>query len=476
MKIFELQNQFKNKKLSPVELTQDLIKVAKKNENNSFISITEETALQEAQKAETLILSGKGTFLTGIPYSLKDLFITKDIRTTAGSKMLFNYIPPYEGFVSKALKDHGGILIGKVGCDEFGMGSTNEYTPFGPVTNPYNKKLVAGGSSGGSAASVAEGAVVYSIGTDTGGSVRLPANFCSLYGLKPSYGRVSRYGQIAYASSLDQASPMANSVLDLACIMEALTEKDHRDSTNVPNKKMNDIVKRVQKISKDHLKNKIIAYSEELINGCDDAVKNHLYDQLTKLEKSGAKLKKVELPHLKYSVSVYYIIATSEASANLARYDGIHFGFSSDQAKNLIDTYTQSRTKGFGSEVKRRILLGTFSLSSGYQDEYFAKACKIRRLIYNDFQNVLKDADVFFSPVCASTAFEMGIKEEDSLKMYMNDLYTLPVNLAGLPGLAIPSGKIGSSPTGYQLIGNTFKDEELLELGRAIELLNEEAK
>lgn len=471
MNIYESHNLLKSKKISATELTKEALTKAETSKTNSIITLTSDLALTLAKEADKEISSkGPKGWLHGVPFTLKDLFITKNIRTTAGSKILFNYIPPYEGYISKSLNDAGGILIGKVSCDEFGMGSTNENTPFGAVKNPHDVNHVAGGSSGGSAASVAEGSSAFSMGTDTGGSIRLPANFCGLVGFKPTYGRVSRYGQIAYGSSLDQAGPVARNVLDVGCVMESITQKDPLDVTNVPNKTMK-IVGALEKSTGKDLKGKVIAYSKEFIEACDSDVKSSLYGALKVFESSGAILKETSFAHFKYSVAAYYLIATSEASTNLARYDGIHFGFRDKSMKgNLEQTYIRSRTEGFGEEVRKRIILGTFSLSSGYQDQYFAKACKVRRKIYQDFQDAFSQADAIFSPVCASLAFKQGEGKQDPLKMYMNDLYTIPVNLAGLPGLALPFGKHGNLPTGFQLIGKSFQDEELLKLGRAFEL------
>ncbi len=471
MNIYDSHNLLKQKKISSVELVNQALKNAKESKTNAYITLTSDMALIQAEQADKEIASkGPKSWLHGIPFSLKDLFVTKNIRTTAGSHILFNYVPPYDGFVSKQLAGAGGVLVGKVGCDEFGMGSANENTPFGVVSNPHDHSHVAGGSSGGSAAAVAEASCAYSIGTDTGGSIRLPANFCGLVGFKPTYGRVSRYGQIAYASSLDQAGPVTRTVMDAACVMESLTDKDPLDVTNVPGKKMN-IVEELAKVDTSYLKGKVVAYSKEFIENCDENVKSSLYEALKLLEKSGARLVDTTFPNFKYSVAAYYLIATSEASTNLARYDGIHFGFRDRSMKgNLEQTYVRSRTIGFGEEVRKRIILGTFSLSAGYQDQYFAKACRVRRKIYEDFQAAFSKADVIFAPVCASLAFKQGDSKQDPLKMYMNDLYTIPVNLAGLPGLALPFGKHGKLPTGFQLIGKAFADEELLKIGRAFEL------
>ncbi len=459
--VYEIHKSLKEKKISSKEITKEHLKVALENKNNSFVSVLEELALNLADKADEKISKNDWTSpLQGIPYSLKDLFITKDIRTTAGSKILYNYVPPYDGATSKNLSNSGAVLIGKVGCDEFGMGSSNENTAFGEVAHPLHKDFLPGGSSGGSAVSVLENSSAFSVGTDTGGSVRLPANFCGLVGYKPTYGRVSRYGQIAYGSSLDQAAPFAHSPIDIAMIMDELTYNDPKDSTQAPIGAMNSYNKIQNDKSSMDL---VIGFDPEMIDACREDVKSNLKESIELLKKNGVKFKEVNLPHLKYSIAVYYVIATSEASSNLARFDGIHYGFSNRQTKDLEETYKASRSEGFGDEVKRRILLGTFCLSSGYADEYYKNACKVRRLIYNDFQNVYKECDYFFSPVCATTAFKKD-DNFDPLQMYMNDLYTIPVNLAGLPSMALPFGKssMNNLPTGFQLIGNSFSDEKLI--------------
>lgn len=472
--IYSWHLKLKNKEVSCSELVQENIKNLQKASSNSVISDLSAQALDLA-KVESKVIEqdGPSSILHGIPYTLKDLFVTKAIRTTAGSKMLYNYCPPYDGYVSQSLKKSGGILVAKVSCDEFGMGSTNESTPYGVVTNPLNSKHVAGGSSGGSAAAIAEGIGAYSIGTDTGGSARLPANFCGLVGFKPSYGMVSRFGQIAYASSLDQASPMAQSVLDIACVMDSFHEDDRRDSTLAKVAKGH-FVEKLLKITPAYLKGKKIGVAQEFIEACDPLVKEQLLKALDLLKKSGCEVVDVDLKHLKYSVSTYYIIATCEASSNLARYDGIHYGARISAHGDLAESYKASRGFGFGEEVKKRIMLGTFALSSGYYDAYYTKACKVRRLIKNDFDEAFKKCDVIFSPVCSSTAFSLGSSLKDPIKMYMNDLYTIPVNLAGLPALALPFG-LGENalPTGPQFIGKYLNDDELLALGRAFELASQ---
>ncbi len=456
--IYDSHLALKDKKISATELCNEYLKVAKENPNNTFITLTEDYALNKAQEIDK---SGIKNHLDGIPFSLKDLFITKNIRTTAGSKMLYNYIPPYEGTTSSNLQNAGAVLVGKVGCDEFGMGSSNENTPFGPVNLPLNKDYLPGGSSGASAVSVLEKSSLFSIGTDTGGSVRLPANFCGLFGYKPTYGRVSRYGQIAYASSLDQASPFARTPLDIAIIMDAMTKNDEKDSTQAPIGAMSSTSKILN--NKDKSLSLVIGIDRSMIENCREDVRENLNQSIKELEKNGVKFKDITLPHLKYSVAVYYVIATSEASSNLARFDGVHFGFSSTEGHDLENSYALSRSLGFHEEVKRRVLLGTFCLSSGYSDEYYSHACKVRRLIYDDFQKAFNECDYVYSPVCATTSFK---KDElmTPLQMYMNDLYTIPVNLAGLPSMALPYGSssLNSLPTGFQLIGNSFKDEELI--------------
>lgn len=467
--IYKTHKLLKEKKISSLELATLAIANAKKSKCNTFISLTEESALLQAKKCDQE--KGEKGPLFGIPYTLKDLFVTKGIRTTAGSKILFNYNPPYEGYISSRLQNTSSVLIGKVSCDEFGMGSTNENSAYGTVLNPLDLKKVAGGSSGGSSASIVEGSSLFSIGTDTGGSARLPANFCGIVGFRPTYGRVSRYGQIAYASSLDQASPMGKSVLDIACVMEQITEKDPKDATNVNLPAMN-IVNDLVSLKVESLKNKKIGFCPEFISACDKEVSKALLEALDLFKKNGANLVEIKLPNASACVSAYYVIATSEASSNLSRYDGIHLGLRKSHKGNLEDTYSESRTFGFGEEVKRRIMLGTFCLSSGYYDAYYIKACKVRRLIANDFKEAFKSCDAIFSPVCSSSAFLIGAMSADPIQMYMNDLYTIPVNLAGLPAIALPFGKSQGMPTGFQLIGNAFCDSELLKIARGFELIS----
>ena len=468
MNLLECHLKLKEKKISAVELVQDCLKNFQKANHNSMISLTAESALKEASLIDKEIAKeGVKGPLHGIPYTLKDLFITKGIRTTAGSKILYNYIPPYDGYVSSQFKKAGAIMMGKVTMDEFGMGSTGEMSPFPVAKNPLNDKRVTGGSSSGSAASVVEGSSIFSMGTDTGGSVRLPANFCGLVGFKPSYGRVSRYGQIAYASGLDQAGPLAQTAVDVGYIMDTITEKDPKDATNTsrPSLKM---AGRMKKITPGFLKGKKIGLSQALLEKCRDDVKEELSKAITHLKQQGVELVELDFALLKYAVATYYILSSCEASANLARYDGIHYGLSRKGA-TLESSYKKSRQEGFGAEVKRRLFLGTYSLCSGYYDAFYAKACKVRRLIEEEFNKNLQKCDAIFFPVCISTAFPCH-QTKDPLQMYLNDLYTIPVNLASLPALALPFGK-GSEgmPTGFQLIGRRFSDAEIIELGISFE-------
>ena len=470
--IYQTHQDLLKKKVSVFELTKECLKNAKESNSGAFISLLEDQSLEQA-KIYDQNLNDESSYLYGIPYNLKDLFITKGIRTTAGSKILYNYVPSYEGFVSSRLQEAGGVLVGKASCDEFGMGSTNEFNAFGSVDNPLERSRVPGGSSGATAASIAEGSSFYGIGTDTGGSSRQPANFCGIVGFKPTYGTVSRYGQIAYASSLDQASPMGKSSLDIACIMQHLTGKDPRDATNT-NRDRIKIVEELIALDSKYFKGKKIGFSESFLESLEPKVQKGILDAKVLLEKAGATFVELSFPYFKHSVAAYYIIATSEASSNLARFDGIHFGHRTKNSSNLEMTYKDSRTEGFGEEVIRRILLGTFSLSSGYCDAYYKKACQIRNLIRQDFDKAFNDrgCDFIFSPVCSSVAFKKNKGTHDPVKMYMNDLYTIPVNLAGLPGLALPYGKAEEGlPTGFQLLGNRFRDAEVLRAGHAFERL-----
>lgn len=469
-------NLLKQKKLSSKELTQTCLKKAYASGAQAYISVLEDLAMLQANDADQLYQQGKQLSpLQGIPYSLKDLFITEGVRTTAGSRALANYIPPYQGHVAEQLSKAKGVCIGKNSLDEFGMGSTNLNTPFSQTRHPLNSDYLVGGSSGGSAASVLEQSCFYSIGTDTGGSVRLPASFCGLVGFRPTYGMISRRGQIAYSSSLDQAAIVANSVLDAAQVFTVLGVPDPLDSTSYQMPVEQKVqLQQLRQTDGAGLKGLRIGYHEDFIKHCDPGVKQQLELALKKLEQAGAVLIPVTLEHVQHSIAVYYIIATAEASANLARYDGIHFGYQSSRpAKSLDDLYAASRTESLGAEVQKRILLGTFALSAGYAQEYFTKAAKVRTLIARDFAKAFDQVDIFFSPACASTAFTyQSMKElaqKDPVKVYMNDLYTVPVNLAGLTSIALPCGSSDQMPVGFQFFAASGKDQALLKAARAWE-------
>ncbi len=470
--IYSLHQMYLKKETSPVEVLQDCLKIAEKNKLNSYITVCSDLALDQAKKAQKRFTDGKPlSYLDGIPYSLKDLFVTKGIRTTAGSKHLLNYHPPYQGSVAQFLSDSGATLVGKVGCDEFGMGSTNENTPYGAILNPLDPNRVAGGSSGGSAAAVAENSCSFSMGTDTGGSVRLPSFYCGLTGFKPSYGTVTRYGQIAYASSLDQAAPIGRNCLDLAAVMEVISQADPKDSTQL----RKDPLQLVSSLLNNQQTKIKLGVDASLLEGCDPDVLKELQACLQYLSQNASiELVDISLPHLQYGISVYYLIAPAEASANLARYDGIHYG-EREKAENLEDIYRLTRGKTLGTEVKKRIMLGTFALSSGYSQQFFEKACQVRELIARDFDLAFEKCDYIFSPVSSTKALELKEKRKpmSSIQLYLNDLYTVPVNLAGLPALSLPIPSKQKLPGGFQLIGSYASDAELLKTGYQLEKILE---
>lgn len=458
--ISTLAKQLKNKDISSVELTQAFLKriATLDSQLNSYITVSDELALQQAKAADTLLQSGQGTPLTGIPIAHKDLFCTQGTLTTCGSKMLNNFIPPYESTVTSRIQQAGAVMLGKTNMDEFAMGSSNENSFYGAVKNPWNTNTVPGGSSGGSAAAVAAGLAVAATGTDTGGSIRQPASFCGITGLKPTYGRVSRFGMIAYASSLDQGGPMAKSAEDCAHLMQAMAGFDEKDSTSS------------ETSSEDYLANinapltglKIGLPKEYFGDGLDTEVAKTIMDAVKEFEKLGATVKEISLPNLQLSIPSYYVIAPSEASSNLSRFDGVRFGYRCDDPKDLLDMYMRSRAEGFGQEVQKRIMVGTYALSEGYYDAYYLKAQKIRRLIKEDFVNALNEVDVIMGPVAPTTAFELGSKTNDPVAMYLEDIYTLSVNLAGIPAMSVPAGFVNNMPVGLQIMGNYFAEAKLL--------------
>lgn len=463
----ELAKDLASKKISSVELTQLYLDRIKKYDNklNSFITVTEEKALQTARLADEQIAQGKIGPLTGIPIAHKDIFCTDGIKTSCGSKILDNFIAPYDANVVKNLKNAGTVLVGKTNMDEFAMGSSNETSFYGPVKNPWNLDYVPGGSSGGSAAAVAALLVPASTGTDTGGSIRQPAALTGITGLKPTYGRVSRYGMIAFASSLDQGGPFGKTVEDTAIMLQAMAGFDERDSTSV-----NEPVPNYAATLNDDISNIRIGLPKEYFAGLNTEMAKIIQDAIKVYEKLGAKIVEIDLPNTGLAVPAYYVIAPAECSSNLARYDGVKYGYRCENPKDLQDMYKRTRSEGFGDEVKRRIMIGTYVLSSGYYDAYYLKAQRARRLICDDFKNAFNKVDVILSPTSPTPAFKIGERSTDPLSMYLSDIYTIAVNLAGLPGISMPTGFINNLPVGLQLIGNLFGEAKLLNIAHHYQL------
>ena len=432
---------------------------------NAVLTVCRESAIQEARQADKRISQNEVTPLTGIPLLHKDIFCTKGVRTTCGSKMLENFFPPYDATVVHRLKYAGAIMLGKCNMDEFAMGSSNETSYFGGVKNPWDISRVPGGSSGGSAAAVSAGLATLATGTDTGGSIRQPASLCGITGLKPTYGRVSRLGIIAFASSLDQAGPMARSAEDCAHMLSIIAGVDPGDSTSadlpVPN---------FPKALEGNIEGLRIGLPREYFNeSLAPKVRARVMEALCELEKAGASLVDINLPHSHYAIATYYVIAPAEASANLSRYDGVRFGYRCEAPKGLDDLYKRSRSEGFGEEVQRRILVGTYALSAGFYDAYFKKAQQVRRVITGDFQRAFKEVDIIAGPAAPNVAFPFGEKKQDPVSMYMEDIYTLAVNLAGLPGLSTPTQGINGMPVGLQLIGKPFDEATILKTAHCLQ-------
>ena len=447
----------RNKDFSSLELTQHYLNRINDSELNAFISVTSNQALSQAKEADKKIANGKSSSLTGIPYAHKDIFCTKGEKTTAGSKMLDSFISPYDATLTNKLNDENMVMLGKTNMDEFAMGSSNENSYFGPVQNPWDKAKVPGGSSGGSAAAVAARISPFATGTDTGGSIRQPASLCGITGLKPTYGRISRYGMIAYASSLDQAGPLTRTAEDAAIVLNAMAGFDTNDSTSA-NKSVPDYTQCL-KNSVNGLK--IGLPKEYFSDGLDKGVEKVVMRSIKEYESMGAKVQEVSLPNTVHAIPAYYIVAPCECSSNLSRFDGVKYGYRCEDPRDLNDLYLRSRSEGFGDEVKRRIMIGTYALSAGYYDAYYLKAQKVRQLISEDFKKAFKDVDVIMSPVSPSAAFDLG-SVKDPVSMYLADIYTLSVNLAGLPGMSIPAGFSDNLPVGLQLIGNHWSEELLL--------------
>ena len=457
----ELSIGLQNKEFSSVELTQAFLNRIKQYQDlNAFITITEDLALQSAKEADARIANKKADALTGIPVAQKDIFCTLDVKTSCGSRMLDNFNAPYNASVIEKFNLAGAVMLGKLNMDEFAMGSSNETSYYGPVKNPWNTNKVPGGSSGGSGAAVAARLAAYATGTDTGGSIRQPAALCGITGLKPTYGRVSRYGMIAYASSLDQGGPMTHSAEDAAIVLQTMAGFDPKDSTSVDLPVPDYSAKLNQPLTGLKIGLPKEFFSDDL--NAEMAAK--LSAAIDEYRKLGAEVKEVSMPNLKLAIPAYYVIAPAECSANLSRFDGVRFGHRCENPVDLTDLYTRSRGEGFGKEVKRRILMGTYALSTGYYDAYYVKAQKIRRLISDDFKNALTEVDVIMGPVTPTPAFDIGEKMSDPVEMYLSDIYTIAINLAGLPAISIPAGFINDMPIGLQAIGNYFTEAHLLNI------------
>lgn len=458
----ELSALLHNGDISSVELTQHYLQRINtyNSQLNAFISITESEALSQAAAADQQFRKKTAGKLTGIPLAHKDIFCTKGVRTTCASKMLDNFVAPYDATIVEKIAASGMVMLGKTNMDEFAMGSSNETSFYGPVKNPWDTARVPGGSSGGSAAAVAARLTPIATGTDTGGSIRQPSALCNLTGLKPTYGRVSRYGAIAFASSLDQAGPMAANAEDAALLLNAMSGFDERDSTSVERE-----VPDYTATLNDSLQGLRIGLPKEYFSdGLAPLVAERVQAAIKEFEKLGATVKEISLPNTHLSVPTYYVIAPAECSSNLSRMDGVRFGHRCADPKDLLDLYQRSRGEGFGDEVKRRIMIGTYALSSGYYDAYYIKAQQCRRLISNDFQQAFDEVDVIMGPTSPTTAFKLGDKADDLIAMYTADLYTISTNMAGLPAISIPAGFIDGLPAGLQIIGNYFDEARLLNL------------
>jgi aspartyl-tRNA(Asn)/glutamyl-tRNA(Gln) amidotransferase subunit A len=466
--IHELQERLRDGDLTSVEITESVYRrIASVEERvHAYITLTEEAAIEQARAADRRIREGAGGSLTGIPIALKDVLCTQGIRTTCGSRTLENFVPSYDATVVEKLKDAGAVFVGKTNMDEFAMGSSTETSWFGITRNPWDLERIPGGSSGGSAAAVIADECIASLGTDTGGSIRQPAALCGVVGLKPTYGRVSRFGLVAFASSLDQIGPITKDVEDCAIMMNAISGYDAGDSTSVPM----EVPDYREFIARDIEGWTIGIPKEYFVEGIDPEIRASIDTAITTLQNLGARCRDISLPHAQYCVAVYYIIAPSEASSNLARYDGVRYGFRAPNAENLLDMYKKTRSSGFGAEVKRRVMIGTYSLSSGYYDAYYKKASQVRALIRDDFDQAFTRCDVILTPTTPTPAFRIGEKMDDPLQMYLYDIFTLSANLAGVPGISVPCGHTkGGLPIGVQFMANHFEEGKLLQVASAYE-------
>ena len=464
----ELSEGLKQKKFSSEELTKFFLNRLDLHNSsiNAFITIDKDKSLAMAKRADEIIKEGNQDYLTGIPIAQKDIFCAEGWKTTCGSKMLDNFIAPYDSTVISKFNAAGAVNLGKTNMDEFAMGSSNETSYYGNVKNPWDIKTVPGGSSGGSAAAVAGMLAPAATATDTGGSIRQPASLCGLTGLKPTYGLVSRYGMIAFASSLDQAGPMCHTAEDCAAMMNVMSGHDPKDSTSIQREKENYLTG----INNPIKGLKIGVPKEFFSEGLDPEVEKIIEQGISEYKKLGAEIVEISLPNNHLSIPVYYVIAPAEASSNLSRYDGVRYGYRTKDYDDLMDMYCKTREEGFGDEVKRRIMIGTYVLSAGYYDAYYLKAQKIRRLISEDFKKAFEKCDVILGPSAPSVAFPIGDKKEDPLKMYMQDVYTISTNLAGLPGLSMPGGLMNNLPVGIQLIGNYFSEAKLLNIAHIFQM------
>ncbi len=458
----QLAAGLRSQQFSSVELTQTFLKRIAQHQNlNAFVTVSEKLALQQASQADQQLASGNSSALTGIPIAQKDIFCTQGIKTSCGSKMLDNFIAPYNATVVEKFNAAGAVMLGKLNMDEFAMGSSNETSFYGPSLNPWATDCVPGGSSGGSAVAVAARLAPAVTGTDTGGSIRQPAALCGITGLKPTYGRVSRYGMIAYASSLDQGGPMARSAEDAALLMQVMAGFDPKDSTSVEQ-----AVPDYSATLNDSLQGLKIGLPKQFFSAdLDSNMAAAVQAAIAEYQKLGAEIVEVSMPTLDMAIPAYYVIASAECSSNLSRYDGVRFGYRCQNPADLTDLYTRSRGEAFGAEVKRRILMGTYALSAGYYDAYYLKAQQVRRLISDDFKRALSEVDVLMGPVTPGPAFRIGEKSGDPIQMYLSDIYTIAINLAGLPALSLPAGFIDGKPVGLQVIGNYFSEAKLLNIG-----------
>ncbi len=464
----QLHEMLLGKEITSRDIVDSVLKRIREVESrvHAYITPTPEQALEQAAAADTRIQKGEYGPLTGIPLAIKDVICTRGVRTTCGSNILNNFIPPYDATVVEKLKAAGAVLLGKTNMDEFAMGSSTENSFFGPTRNPWDLERIPGGSSGGSAAAVAADECIASLGSDTGGSIRQPASCCGVVGMKPTYGRVSRYGLVAFASSLDQIGPFAKDVRDTALLLNVICGHEPRDSTSV------DLpVPDYPSSLIEHVRGMVLGIPAEIsAPGMDPEVEASFRAAVETLKKMGADTMEVSLPHNEYALAVYYIIAPCEASSNLARYDGVKYGFRSKGAQDLMDMYQETRHQGFGAEVKRRIMLGTYALSAGYYDAYYLKASRVRTLIQDDFQKAFRKCDVIVTPTAPTAAFKLGERVDDPLQMYLSDIFTIPCNLAGLPGISLPCGFTrGNLPIGLQILANHFQEEKVLRAAYAFE-------